>query len=84
MREKAMNAMKAFVRSDTSVIFRAKKRGRKMKRFLMYWCGRISLMSAVDFNTIHPPQDIEYDYTKNLLYSSQNKLPPNSRTIQDN
>ena len=36
VREKAMNAMMAFVKSAGSVIFMAKKRGRKMKRFLMY------------------------------------------------
>ena len=36
VREKAMKAIKALVNSSVSVIFRAKKSGRKMKRFLMY------------------------------------------------
>ena len=45
VREKAMNAMKALVNNAVSVIFNAKKSGKKMKRFLMYWWGRMSFMS---------------------------------------
>ena len=43
-REKAMNAMIAFKSKLVSVIFSAKKSGKKMKMFLMYWCGRMSFM----------------------------------------
>ncbi len=66
--EKAMKAMMALKSSAVSVIFMAKKRGRKMKRFFTYWWGRMSLMSEVGFNTAFPSPNSNLDYTKNLLY----------------
>ncbi len=51
-RLKATKASVAFRRRERFVIFRAKKSGRKMKMFLMYWWGRINIKISLKLNCI--------------------------------
>jgi hypothetical protein len=51
VREKAIKAIKALKSRLVSVILSAKKSGRKMKKFLMYWWGRMSFIRSLTFNT---------------------------------